>query len=745
MPKLRDYQNSALQVLNDHFLNYITALVVMATGLGKTYLAAAFANNQAKKSKGLFLCHDSSILQQARLTFDDFFTEDQKTTGLFYGQQKDMQEVNVLFATFQTMREWKEVFFAHEFDYIIVDEGHHSGADTYKDVIKYFKPKYLLGMTATPDREDQEDIRGIFGPEVIDLTLEESIVDGLLVPFEYHVFNSNLNTSALRRLTKAIVKESKRVSIKQLNETIFIKKNDREIAKIIQQYGDRAIIFCESIEHIENFKQYLPQTRTFHSKNSSTDNQQALKDFKAGRVKYILARDKFNEGIDVPDVELVVFLRATNSKRIFLQQLGRGLRPFFNKTKLIVLDFVANCDRIVYLDELAQDLQRRQKLMLKENKQRKKLSKQKIHITGNSFSFHFTHEIRNALELIRKVQMKTYIADIPDLLVEYSDRNKLPPDQVIAGTGKKVWWKCSKCGYEWQTSGHSRVQGWSRCKECILKEKSMAVTHPELAKELMEKESGVKATEIMAGTKKELWWKCSKCGHKWQTTGGNRVQGWRKCQKCADEKFTKEKSMAATHPELAKELMEKESGVKATEIVAGDEKELWWKCSVCGHKWQATGKNRIRSNGCKKCAIKGKSIVDTHPELAKELMEEKSGVKAMEISARTIKPLWWKCNVCGCEWKATGHNRVYGWGKCRECILKGKSMADTHSELAKELIEEKSGVKATEIVAGTHKKLWWKCGVCGYEWQTSGDYRAQGGGKCKQCADERKKKKKKKK
>jgi len=300
MFELYDYQKRQLKAINKAFETTMRALMVMASGLGKTVVAAFWAKDQVQNGKMLFLCHENEILAQALSIFRQVLGET-VSLGVFTGQQKDYEEVDVLFASFQTMREWKQAFFPNEFATIIVDESHHGQAPTYKEVIEYFTPQKLFGMTATPDRMDEKDIREIFGDEVVNLSLEEGIAKGWLTPVEYYVMNDGLNTKVLREIVDRVLKKGERISIKQLNETIFIKARDEEIARIIQGRGRKTIIFCERIEHAEEFVQHLPKAECFHSCKSAHHNELVLKAFRDGTLQYILAVDKFNEGIDIPD------------------------------------------------------------------------------------------------------------------------------------------------------------------------------------------------------------------------------------------------------------------------------------------------------------------------------------------------------------------------------------------------------------------------------------------------------------
>ncbi len=336
-----------------------TALVQMATGLGKTNVMAADAKRFLEEHPGsrvLFLCHQNRILDQARERFERIIGPD-ATYGTFTGEEQDYHKVSCLFASFQVMREWREAFFPDEFDYIVIDESHHAKASTYEPTLRYFEPQFMAGFTGTPDRRDLKDIREIFGPEIYQKPLDEAIAEGLLTPVEYRVVIDEI--AALQVLHD--IRGAKH-NIKQLNRTIFAPMRDDEVARIcIEDAKDlngpvRRLVFCPSIEHTEEFAQYFPNAAPIHTKLPAWEIKRYLEQFKAGELETLLVVDMFNEGIDVPEVNQVVFMRQTDSKTVFLQQLGRGLRKLPGKELVQVRDFVANCERLTMLDEFWGDV-----------------------------------------------------------------------------------------------------------------------------------------------------------------------------------------------------------------------------------------------------------------------------------------------------------------------------------------------------------------------------------------------------
>jgi len=358
------------------------------------------------------------------------------------------------------------------------------------------------------------------------------------------------------------------------------------------------------------------------------------------------------------------------------------------------------------------------------------------------------------------------IADYPELAREYSDRNKLPATQVLAGTNRSLWWKCSKkrkngkkCGWEWLARGSHRVRGVGcpACKNLVVTPwNNLAATHPELAREYSEKNK-IPADQVTLGTKKSLWWKCSKkrkdgkaCAWLWKTTADNRVRHGHGCPACSGRVATPWNNLAATHPKLAGEYSIR-NRLPATHVVAGTGKVLWWKCHnrtengrICGWEWQATGNNRVRGLGCPACSrsvvTPWNNLAATHPELAWEY-SEKNKIPATQVMAGTNKTLWWKCGKCRFEWQTTGHNRVRNHGGCPACrnrtVTSWNNLAATHPELAREY-SPRNELPVDKVVAGTGKLLWWVCGMCKHEWRTTGNNRVRGTGCPMGCRRKRK-------
>lgn len=399
-----DYQQECLAVTEamrrDHAKR---ALVVMASGLGKTVTVAFDAKSWRQKHTGrfLYLCHQNDILYQAKTTFEGIINQGH-TYGYFHGQDKNSHKVDFLFASLQTMKRHKESFGPDEFAYIVVDESHHSSAQTYRSTIEYFKPDFLLGVTATPNRLDELSIRDIYGEEVYSLPLDEAMARGLVTPVDYRLLTDEIQISGFIETGKG------QMSISKLNRKIFIPRRDEEIAKIIARHisglkDPRVIIFCNSVHHCDHLAKFIPNSFAIHSRIPQKERAVRLELFRQGLVGTVLAVDVFNEGIDIPQANVIVFLRSTDSATIFLQQLGRGLRKKEEKEKVIILDFVANCERIKMVYDLYESVER-----TKPGVQKKSENSKIEPMTLNINTGGFKEKVVPILKLLERVHPNFY-------------------------------------------------------------------------------------------------------------------------------------------------------------------------------------------------------------------------------------------------------------------------------------------------------------------------------------------------
>jgi|GEM_PF-5416524 len=351
----RQYQLDALGVLQDlRDKGVDRGLVTMATGLGKTAVAVLDVYNflnaqQNSDSRFLFLTHRNEIIDQA---WDRFRTPLAETGLDFrYLQPKDSIEAllnaTFMFASFQMMHLGKidgvpvrEIFPRDHFDYVLTDEAHHATAPTYQPTLEHFQPQFNLGITATPDRRDTRNIRHIFGKEVFRKSLPEGIAEGYLARPHYIGIAPSLTVKVIRG-----DKESEEKLIGLDRATIA------EIAEDIQTRtahikDPKILLYARSIQEADLYAEFLPNATALHSETSRSDRQDLLDDFRVTRPGTLTSVDILNEGIDVPDVDVIVMARSTASEIVFLQQLGRGLRKTADKDEVLVLDYVANSARL---------------------------------------------------------------------------------------------------------------------------------------------------------------------------------------------------------------------------------------------------------------------------------------------------------------------------------------------------------------------------------------------------------------
>jgi len=350
---LKQYQVEALSKLQQAYIRGDKqGLVCLATGLGKTFVAASFLrwlyeNNQ--NLNVLILANSKSLIEQ----FDRSIWSNLPkwiSTHLVYDSEKPSYLEGVTLSTFQSFNEFHKKNNDFFYDVIIVDEAHHAPADTYLNVIQKLEPKFLLGLTATPFRADERDVTEIFGQPLIYYSVYRALQKGFLARVEYHLHNDNINEDWITQNSR------KGHTIKQLNKKIFLPERDETICEQIYKMWNerklgRGIIFCNSSEHAERIESMLKinfqlsvWSLTTRIKDSR-ERARRLREFRTGKCSILTCYDMLNEGVDVPDVDYIVFLRVTHSRVYFLQQLGRGLRYKEGKT-LLVQDFVADIRRI---------------------------------------------------------------------------------------------------------------------------------------------------------------------------------------------------------------------------------------------------------------------------------------------------------------------------------------------------------------------------------------------------------------
>ena len=337
---------------------YTRNLVVAATGTGKTVISALDYKRFRKQNPGkpcrlLFVVHREEILKQSLYTFRAVL-KDANFGEMFVGSYKP-DSIDNLFISIQTFnsQDFDKKTAADFYDYIIVDEFHHAAARTYQDLLNHYKPQILLGLTATPERMDGKSILPYFNNRIAaEIRLPEAIDRKLLCPFQYFGVTDNVDLDNLRWAAGGYDKgELSRICT--LSGAMANRRADlvvRSLLKYVTDIDDvKGLGFCVSIEHAEFMCRYFNEhgipSMFLTGKSPDEERKTAKQRLVAGEVRFIFVVDIYNEGVDIPEVNTVLFLRPTESLTIFLQQLGRGLRLAEDKECLTVLDFIGQANK----------------------------------------------------------------------------------------------------------------------------------------------------------------------------------------------------------------------------------------------------------------------------------------------------------------------------------------------------------------------------------------------------------------
>lgn len=314
------------------------ALIISATGSGKTYLAAFDARNY-NAQRLLYIVHRDVILKDARDTFKSVF-RNEHTYGLYNGDRKDL-DCDFVFASTRMLSMHLDEFDPKEFEYIVYDEVHHIVADSGLKIFKYFKPDFMLGLTATPERMDNKDVFGLFDQNIpYELRLRDAILNDLVVPFHYFGIRDKLADYSIKDRIKVAKEIAKADNVDFISSEI--KKHKLSGEKL------KCLAFCTNISHCKQMAEALVESGyNAEALTGSNDTGQRIRAFKNLQddkhpLEIICAVDILNEGVDIPQVNMVLFLRPTESQTVFLQQLGRGLRKYPGKDYVTVLDFIGN-------------------------------------------------------------------------------------------------------------------------------------------------------------------------------------------------------------------------------------------------------------------------------------------------------------------------------------------------------------------------------------------------------------------
>jgi superfamily II DNA or RNA helicase len=338
--ELREYQKDALDSLEQMRQDGKTiALLTHAQGAGKTVVAIS----DAKRLRGrtLFVAHRRELVTQAYDKLRELWPE--ASTGLFMGDVRDREEQNIV-ASIQSISEHLNDFPAAAFQYLVIDEAHHAAAKTYKQVLGYFRPRFVLGLTATPERADGQSILEVFRDCAHRLTLREAVERGELAPIRCFRVLTNVDLSRVRF-------NQVQYNRRDIEETVVVPARDRLIVETYVKHvpGRKAVVFCVNVRHGEDLAELFRREgvpgRSVSGRMPRIEREKHLTAFHRGDLRVLCACDILNEGWDCPDVQVLLMARPTLSKVIYMQQLGRGTRKAPGKDCLVVIDFVDNASR----------------------------------------------------------------------------------------------------------------------------------------------------------------------------------------------------------------------------------------------------------------------------------------------------------------------------------------------------------------------------------------------------------------
>lgn len=365
--KPRKYQQDVIDDAISQYENGKSKLLIeMATGLGKTYTVAHIIKKLIQQNneipKVLFLAHQVEILLQSVTAFKNVLGIGNYSFSACISGSKP-ENTDFVFASFDTFYGQISQLSKNSYDFVVVDEAHHTPARTYSEVVAWFEPKLLIGLTATPYRADNKDVIKFFGGadgHIGKFDLVWALKHRKLAFPKYLVLLDDLDQDKINQLDRGL-------SISDLDKKLFLHKKDEEVVRIIEKTvidqeieNIKGIVFCRSIRHMKHLISFfkLGTATLVHSNMSNQERRENIRNFREGGYKYILVCDLFNEGIDIPETNVLIFMRYTGSQTIWLQQLGRGLRKTPNKEYVHVLDFVGSLDRLNEVKELSRSIEK---------------------------------------------------------------------------------------------------------------------------------------------------------------------------------------------------------------------------------------------------------------------------------------------------------------------------------------------------------------------------------------------------
>ena len=355
--ELRAYQVEAAELFMGALRETGRGQVVLATGLGKTVVMAEVVSQLYRDAaipdgRVLVLAATRELVDQLQRSFWDQLPKWISTHRLIGGEEPSYWE-GITFATVQSVLTRLDKLLP--FGLVLVDEAHHIGSESFRKVITTLGAPMIGGVTATPWRGDGFDIDRLLGQPVVRIGIAEGLKKGFLCEADYRLLADNIDWEFIRE------RSAHSYSIKQLNRKLLIPTRDEEAAKIIRETftAERrraGIVFCSTVMHARVFAGILRlfgfRAEAITGEMDPRTRDKTMAAFRRGKLDIVTTRDLFNEGVDVPDVDMIAFMRVTHSRRIFVQQLGRGLRISPNKDKVLILDFVSDLRRVAEVIEL---------------------------------------------------------------------------------------------------------------------------------------------------------------------------------------------------------------------------------------------------------------------------------------------------------------------------------------------------------------------------------------------------------
>lgn len=354
---LRPYQQDALNSFREGLLDTGRAQIVLATGLGKTVVMAElvsdlFRDGLIKDDRVLVLADKRELVRQLQLGFW-FQLPKWVPTHMLSGDETPSFWDGITFATVQSVVGRTNSL--PQFGLVLVDEAHHIGSPTFRQALDALQPPMVGGVTATPWRGDSFDIDEILGKPLIQVGISEGLRNKYLCEVDYRLLADNIDWKLVQTIS------AHRYSLGQLNKKLIMPTRDeeaaRQIAEVFKVEKRRGgIVFSPTVDHAESFagslRSFGLRAESISSRQDPRERDRLMASFRRGDLEILTSVDLFNEGVDVPDVDLIIFMRATHSRRIFVQQLGRGLRMSPGKDKVVVLDFVTDLQRMAEVVEL---------------------------------------------------------------------------------------------------------------------------------------------------------------------------------------------------------------------------------------------------------------------------------------------------------------------------------------------------------------------------------------------------------